>query len=357
MDPDEADAQPPVVLGQAMADALSAEEAHRAAVPDSVSPLAQLAYDRWQGELDLTRFRPSPTDEAIRVRLEGWRDGEVADIRSRLTIDDFFTLLAFARRAVVRSLRGNDPEWARAAAEALPMIAADRIDPRDLAWATAVVAWQLQRVSKDAGDTLQAMALRADAEANAILQRFGDDPPARLRDEWGLDVVETTYGVGLAQVGYAAPYEPSADLVAAAVVLADGVDRHGYLADSITIATDLPDVWLRGPDHDEAAATVERMRGCMSVSSDPRPEIGARPMTQMLTVWIVELPTSDGAELVASAATRASGDHVRIARRRGRVACVLVARSTQVGTPPLEDPTTIERLVPVVREVLERAAS
>lgn len=354
MEPDKADDRPPVVIGQQMADALSAEAAHRAATPDSASPVATRTYDQWQGDFDLTRFSPSPTDEAIREWLEGWRHGDVADIRPRLTIDDFYTLIAFARRAVVRSLRGDDPEWARAAADALPMIAVERVDPRDLSWATAVVAWQLQRVSNEACDTMHAMAQRADAEVGAILEQFGDDPPASLRDEWGLDVVETTYGTGLAQVDYFAPYQPSVDLVAAAVALADGIDRHGYLADSITVAAELPDVWLRGSDHDVATAAVERMRGCVSVRGDPRPDTGAHPMTQMLTAWIVELPTSDDAELVSSAATQASGDHVRIAEHQGRIACVLIARSTQVGTPALEDQTTIRRLRPVVREALER---
>jgi len=32
---------------------------------------------------------------------------------------------------------------------------------------------------------------------------------------------------------------------------------------------------------------------------------------------------------------------------------VLIARSTQVGTPPLENQTTIGRLTPAVRETLE----
>lgn len=285
-----------------MVAALEAEQAHEAANPGSESPLTDLAYN----QLDLARFTPNPTDEAIRDRLEGWHHRAADDLRRRLAMDDFYTLLAFARRAAVRSLRDDDPQWAKAAAQGLSLIAADRIDQRDLAWATAVVAWQLQRVSEQARSTLLAAAEAADAGAAVILREFTHNPPANLRDEWGLDLIDTPKGVGLSQVDYSAPYHPSADLVAAAVSLADAIDGHGYLADNITVATDLPDVWLRGAHHEQASLALERVLGCVSISGDPRPETGAAPMTQMLTAWIVELANDADAHLVAEAAASAA---------------------------------------------------
>ena len=283
------DDREPVVIGREMAAAHDAEQARRAASPGVESPLADLRYDRWAGELDLARFTPSTTDEAIRARLEDWQHLVAADLRARLTMDDFYTLLAFARRAVVRSLRGDDVEWAEAGAHVLPLISAERVDWRDLAWAAAVVAWELQRTGQRAHAVLMAATRTAEPEAAAILRRFADDPPDNLRDEWGLELVQTPSGLGLAQSEYFAAYEPSADLLAGAISLAEALDADRYLADNLTVAADLPNVWLRGPRHEEASAALERMRGCVSIGGDPRPETGAPPMTQMLTAWIVEM--------------------------------------------------------------------
>ena len=345
----------PVVLGREMALAHDAERAHQAANPTVESPLADLTYDRWAGELDLARFTPSTTDEAIRERLEGWQLHVAADLRARLTMDDFFTLLAFARRAVVRSLRGDDLGWAEAGAHALPLVSADRVDWRDLAWAAAMIAWELQRTGQRAYAVLMAAAGTAEPEAAAILRRFAADPPDNLRDEWGLELVQTPKGLGLAQADYFAAYEPSADLLAGAISLAEALDVDRYLADNLTVAADLPDVWLRGPGHEEGSAALERMRGCVSIGGDPRPETGAPPMTQMLTAWIVEMANDHDARTVTEAATRATGDHVRLAQHLGSLCCVLIARSVQVGMPALETDETIERLAPAIAAALAAA--
>ncbi|MFZ6005372.1 MAG: hypothetical protein ACOYXM_15720 [Actinomycetota bacterium] len=170
----------PVVLGREMALAQDVERAHQAANPKVESPLADLAYDRWTGDFDLVRFRSSTTDEEIRARLEGWHHLVAADLRARLTMDDCYTLLAFARRAVVRSLRGDDLEWAEVGSHALALVSADRVDWRDLSWAAAVVAWQLQRTGQRAHAVLMAAAGTPALETDETIERLTPATAAAL---------------------------------------------------------------------------------------------------------------------------------------------------------------------------------
>lgn len=347
----------PIVLGLDMARAQAADEAHRSAHGSDVSPLADLTYDRWAGELDLARFAPTATDDAIRAWLEAWREREdsAEDVRALLTMDDFYTLLTFVQRSTVRSLRDDGAEWVGASVLALPLIACDRVDWRDLSVAAAMTAWALQRTGQDALLVLNEAASLADAQAAEILHRFAGEVPATLAD-WGYEVVQTEAGAGLANTNYA-DYRPSLDLTAAAFAVADVLDADTYLPDRITVAAELPDVWFRGPHLDAAREALDRMPACVTIGADPRPETGASPMTQMLTIWIAEMESPGDASALAEAARVASGDHARIAFHDGPLCCVLVARSVQVGTAALEDQNKIGRLEPALRSALADVAS
>jgi len=267
-------------------------------------------------------------------------------------MDDFYTLLAFAQRTAVRSLREDSAALAAAGVPALPLVATDRVDWRDLSVAAAMVTWALSRTRRSVSDALLGAAEAADEQAAGILRRFAEDPPTSLGD-WGFEIIKTSAGLGLAHTNYE-PYAPSVDLVAAAVSLAEGLDADRYLADRITVASDLPDVWCRGPQHEQAQDAIGRMRACVAVSADPRPDTGASPSTQMLTVWIAEMTHDADAEVVSRAALTAPGDHGRLAIHHGALCCLMIARSVQVGVAPLEDQTTIERFMPSLRSALQQ---
>lgn len=84
-------------------------ERHRATTGAVTSPLAGLAYDPRSGALDLHRFVESPVDTAVgefTASYEKLGSEQAGDIRAALSMDDFYTLLAFARRSVLASLPG-----------------------------------------------------------------------------------------------------------------------------------------------------------------------------------------------------------------------------------------------------------
>ena len=100
----------PIVLGEQMANALAADARHRAE-GHGPSPLAGVEYQSSRGELDLFRFVPSAVDDAVLRFLEsrqGVGSDDRAAVRAALTTDDFYTLLTFARRRGLSTLREND---------------------------------------------------------------------------------------------------------------------------------------------------------------------------------------------------------------------------------------------------------
>ncbi len=140
--------RPPVVLGSELARAHQVEATHRGQHGDEGSPLADLTYDRWSGELDLARFRPTATDESIRAWLSSWTATQAAaSARERLTMTDFYTLLAFARRATVRSVRETDAIWS--------WVRSDAIDERPCdqtrCGVEVVALWDLAEQRKEIG--------------------------------------------------------------------------------------------------------------------------------------------------------------------------------------------------------------
>ncbi len=63
----------------------------------------------------------------------------------------------------------------------------------------------------------------------------------------------------------------------------------------------------------------------------------------MFVAFILELTTSESAELVARAATTGSGDHARLAVAGGPVAAILISRAVAVDTAGLETDESLHR--------------
>src|SRR5580704_1515029 len=84
---------------------------------------------------DLARFQEDPTDDLVWSRVEHLlaldRDA-FERTRSNLGEAELYLLLQFARRRCVRALRGNSPDSALQAIDAISLVDATKIDFRDL---------------------------------------------------------------------------------------------------------------------------------------------------------------------------------------------------------------------------------
>ena len=332
------------MLGSQMASARAVEAAHRESRPGVPSPLAGVRYDRSAGEGDLTRFVESPKDQVIESLVEEWhRSGHdnFALVRDSLAMEDFYTLFTFAQRVTLRAIRSNDARWAIAGARALPAVDRARVDWRDLSWAAALVAFALQRTGSDVAAVLGEVASVATTETQETILQFAAEPPTSLT-ECGFEIVETRDGTVFANTNYER-YEPTNDLVAIALAVADALSEDQYQVDSLTIASGLPEVWLRGPHHDIAVAATARMLACASVNASPLSASGAGMPDQMFLVFIAEMPNSDDADAVALAARTSDREGAFLGISSGSICCIAVARSVVVEVEPIEDRQSIER--------------
>lgn len=139
-------------IGQETTNALAAEQRHRAAHQSATSPLASVTYDALADELDLHGFVESPVDGPIRRFVSDYRtrgEEDRARIRCALSMEDFHTLLTFARRCVFASLQQHDGLSLQEGLEALTAIDQDRIDKRDVSQAAALLNWAMRRRGVD----------------------------------------------------------------------------------------------------------------------------------------------------------------------------------------------------------------
>jgi hypothetical protein len=341
------------VIGREMASASAADAQHRQVHPAD-SPLRKVKYDSDRGEVSLHRFVASPTDEKLRVfvgNLVTLSAESLSAVRAGLTMDDFYTLLTFARRRALASVREGKVEMAADGVTALSAIDAERVDWRDMALASAMLAFALRRAGADPGQVFTHAAERSDGNAAEILRRFARESVDSLTP-WGFRLVETPSGKALFD-DWGHPYEPSVDLGRLAGAVAEILEGDSYQVTRLGVGSNLPAVWVRGGDPVAIKAATESMRGCAIVNASLRPGTHPRAKDQHFLAFIGEATSSEHATLIAAAAKSQSGVE-EFGLARDRLWCVVVARSVVKGVASFEKSGSLERLKPAIAARLER---
>jgi hypothetical protein len=121
----------PVVLGQQLADAQKYEQARLQMGNTPPSPLPQGDYEPRAGEWELLNPAPSDLDVQIRKACKTFTilpESERAKFTSAISMDEFYKLIEFARRAAVFALRNKDVQLLQDGLTAVTMIEAKRTD-------------------------------------------------------------------------------------------------------------------------------------------------------------------------------------------------------------------------------------
>src|SRR6185312_3596216 len=180
----------PIILGQQLAAARKVE-AERLARGDSVpSPLTSNdRYDARRGDLDLYDPVPLPLDDRLRALCHEYAsrdDVNRSATRRSLSMDDFYTLLTFSRRAAVLGLRRRDPDWLFDGLTACAMIEIARIDWRDAPGPAGLIWAMFDLIGVDAVPSFMAAAALAAPEIAELLTSFPNRRPAhRALKDWG----------------------------------------------------------------------------------------------------------------------------------------------------------------------------
>jgi pterin-4a-carbinolamine dehydratase len=319
---------------------------------DPLSPIAHLSYEHetWTSPIRVTT---NETDRKLRETLEKWQAlprESLAAIRDELSVKDFYTLIGFAQRAAMFTVRDADPAWAVSAASGLAAIAGHQVDARDLILAAQLTACALRQAGAEGVRAVEHATSCSESETKAILERSLLDPPASLR-ECGFDLVATADGLALIRDGFE-PYAPTVDLIAMALELAATVDADRYRVAGMELGAKLHDVWFRGPRHANAKDAIARIKGCASFHAFLHPNLDAN--RQSLMVFISQLQNAADAETLVVAARDAALGQAVLSAVDGLVCGVVIARSLVSGVEGLETTASLQRFKAPLTAALAR---
>ncbi|MBE1485504.1 hypothetical protein [Plantactinospora soyae] len=324
--------------------------------PVAESPLWGVDYD--PAAECLWRWVDAPADATVSTIVTGYA-GLAAEarhaLRSRLCPDDLYTLATFARRRAFAAIRTGVPAEVRVAFDALSAIELNRIDWRDIWVSTALTSYAAERLGLIPAETVRGAAGRAEPELAALLREVTADS-IDLVEECGYRVLETPTGRVLVD-DEGADYAPETDLAGLAFEVAAMLERDDYRVGHVSVAAELPDIWLAGAGTSAVAGARRRLTGCASVHAEPA---GAAVITDqhVLLVFLAEAASAEDAAVLAEAASRKATDRtVELGVAAGRQCAVVVARSTVLGLSAIETRATLARFGPRLAAILSGTGS
>jgi len=185
--------------------------------------------------------RPEPLDDALRRLCATFR-ARPAGLRNALTADDFYTLLAFARRAAVFAMRERDATWIADGLTAVAMIDDERVEPAALAPALGLLRHAAERIGADAGKLFAEASARA---TRSVARAF------RSATFSGWEEIATGFVRRDAN-----EYHPRHDLLRIALEIRAVLDHDDYRVDDVVLATSLPEEWFDAPPRAAGVVTI-----------------------------------------------------------------------------------------------------
>jgi hypothetical protein len=351
-----------IVLGRELASAAAAEERRLARGNLEKSPMPDQAYDHWRGDTRLIRPVPLPLDSAIAELCKRFATADERTregLRSAISMDEFYTLLAFAKRAAVFAIRGRDAGWVEVGMTAIALVECNRVDYRDILMALSLLHHAAGRAGMDTAKVFRDAASRSEPDvARLIIEFIGrSDKDRDIRSAWGYEEIETDVGIGFIGWGFH-KYEPTYDLKAIALAIADFLATDKYLPSSVEVATELPRVWIESGDRAALDQTMKSIRASASVTGSLRPEECPDHHYQQFTVFLTELANeSDSQRLLEIAGQKHPTDYCMIPLAVGRLFCLIVARSFVQGIEAFETGHTLTRFAQPITDILRRGVA
>lgn len=333
-----------VAIGTQMARASEAQRRHEETHGVPNSPLADLRYSsienrlwRWVDSAVDSRIEPVVTDFAA------LGEAERNLVRNSLSIDDFYTLFAFARRRALAVLRGSEARQIEPAFVSIAMVDLERVDWRDLLMANSLLCYAGERIGAPVADLVRRTIQLADRKTAEALRRQRTTR-IDLAQSCGYREVRTSEGVALFDTGYE-HFSPQANLERIAFESAVALENNGYEIENISLARDLPLTWLNGGDGSAVATMASSLSGCVAINGVPRADPAPRSSGQMLLVFLGEAASErDAREIAAAAENASSPQRTELGLASRRICAVIIQSSWIADTPPMENADSLERL-------------
>lgn len=262
-------------------------------------------------------------------------------------MDEFYTLIQFAKRSAVLALNEESPEACEDGLTALAMIDESRIDSRDAAWAAGLLSHAAEKTEANVEQLFdKAMEIATPGMGNILSHSSG----ASLSD-WGYAEISTAQGPGLVRSG-SRPYKPTTELGRIALSVADWLNRQRYVA-SVEIAVDVPEIWFRQASRQAARSYLDQARAVVCVHGRLRESHADDPNDQMFVLWLAELPTDREAEQLVGCSGCQLAGRFALGFSVRRLFGLLVAGSVAAGVAPFESAESLHSLVRALRSEIE----
>ena len=348
-----------IVIGQQLADASAAEAKWLESGDGGESPLPDTGYDFWRGDLNLIAPTANPLDDQIRrccTRYAGENTDERSKIRQSISMDQFYTLINFAKRSAVFGVREAKADLVADGLTAIAMIEQKRVDFRDVICCLGLLYHAANTAGGDADKMFRDAAQLAEPKVAKFFVNFVEQTPdyRDLRKAWGYDEVQTDGNAGFIGWGFD-EYNPTIDLKATIIDISKLVTSDSYQPSQVEVASELPDVWIGGRNNSASKPILASVRAGASISASLRPDKHAEHDSQQFSVFLVEPANeSDAQSLCQMAKANNSPLHCKLAVAQSQLFCLVVARSFVKGVDGYETNESLKRFSEGLVEILKR---
>ena len=312
-------------------------------------------------DLGLIAPNANPLDDEIRRVCNQYALSDVDErskIRHSISMDQFYTLVNFSKRSAVFGVRDVDPDFVADGLTAIAMIEQDRVDFRDILWCLGLLYHAANKAGGNADEMFRTAAELAEPDVAEYFVNFTEQTSEYrdLRESWGYDEVQTDEGVGFIRWG-SHEYDPTIDLKATIIDIAELVASDSYQPSRIEVATELPDVWLRSQDSAAIQRKLSSVRAGATLSASLHPDRHPEHNSQQFTVFLVETTKESDVQAFHEMATNnKSPNHCKLALAQSQLFCLVVAQSFVDGVDGYETNESLTRFSDGLGAILERHA-
>jgi hypothetical protein len=141
--------------------------------------------------------------------------------------------------------------------------------------------------------------------------------------------------------------------LAVALRIASVVDSDSYQTNHIELATDLPEIWLNGPDSGQLPQMLAKVSAGATISAHLQSDKHAQAGSQQFTIFVVQLDSRDSAEtLFQLSRSKKPKDYCMLGAVAGRLFCLVIARSFVQGVASFESGESLNRFQNPLQDAL-----
>ena len=346
-----------IVLGQEMADAMKNEKVRSRKNLGSVSPFPEGQYLVTRGEWGLINPKPVEMDETLRelsASFLNMSSEQRDEFRGAVSLDEFYTLLEFARRSSVFAVREDNSELIGNGLVAIAMIEAKRTDFRDILVALSLLHHSASKIGMDVRSEFAKAAAIAEPDTAKMIADFSNRPTDRkcLQSSWGFCEVNSRAEFGFVRSGFR-EYNPRSDLLGIACRIATVFEEDCYIVTGIEQATELPPFWLETPTDKNLTPILKRALGGVTITSQLEDKKHPDAESQQFTLFLVDLDSPDSAnQLLRISKEKQPENFNMIGFASGKIFALLIARTFVDGTDSFEDKKSLSRFHDPIDQVI-----